>query len=215
MPKASARLADLAADAAHAEHAERLAGKFGALKLFAVPLARRHRGVGLRHLARQAQNHRERQLRRGNRVAARRVHHHHAALRGGFHVHVVHAHARAADDAQLRRGLDDLARHLGFGPHDHRRDVGDQRQQFGFGQPLRQHDHLKFRAAVAAGRCPLGEIGSQTSTFIGAHSLGKPHPLASNPQPLSQRIRILRLTRLRHKVRVRILELRRFYVRDD
>ena len=43
----------------------------------------------------------------------RGVHHHDAPLRGGVHVHVVHAHARAADDAQFRRRLDHLAGDFG------------------------------------------------------------------------------------------------------
>ena len=38
---------------------------------------------------------------------------------------------------KFRRGLDDFLGHLGFGTHDHRHDVRDERQQFRLGQPLR------------------------------------------------------------------------------
>ena len=62
-----------------------------------------NRSVRLRHRARQSQHQRDRVLRHADGVSARRIHHQHAALRGRFHVHVVHAHARAADHAQLRR----------------------------------------------------------------------------------------------------------------
>ena len=68
-----------------------------------------------------------------------------AVLRGGFDVHVVHADARAADDAQLLRGLDDLAGDFGFRTHDQRRRVGHDREQFRLRQPLRQHDDFEFR----------------------------------------------------------------------
>ena len=46
---------DFAADAAHAEDAECFAREFDALKLFPVPFARDHRGVGLRNFARKIQ----------------------------------------------------------------------------------------------------------------------------------------------------------------
>ena len=66
-------------------------------------------------------------------------------LRGGFDVHVVHAHAGAADHAQFRRGFDDFARDFGFGTDDQRDGVGDDGQQFRLRQPFGQHDDLKFR----------------------------------------------------------------------
>ena len=50
----------------------------------------------------------ERQLRRGNGVARRRVHHHHAAFGCGLDVDVVDANARAPNHPQLRRCNDDL-----------------------------------------------------------------------------------------------------------
>ena len=134
-----------ATDAAHAEHAEGFAGELDTLKLFPVPLARDHRGVGLRHFAREVEQHGEGQFRRGDRVAARRVHDDHTALRGGFHVNVVHAHAGAADDAQLGGGFENFLGHLGFGTHDHRDHVADDGEQFRFGKAFGQNQDLKFR----------------------------------------------------------------------
>ena len=53
-------------------------------------------------------------LRRGNRVSARRIHHDDPAFRRGIHIHVIHAHARAPNDFQLRGRLDDFRGGLGF-----------------------------------------------------------------------------------------------------
>ena len=119
--------------------------QFDAREKFAVPFAGDHRGVRLRHLAREREQHGKAQFGGGHGVAAGGVHHHRAMLRGGFDVHVVHAHAGAADHAQFRRGFDDFAGDLGFGTDDQRDGVGDDGQQFRLGQAFGQHDHLKFR----------------------------------------------------------------------
>ena len=136
---------DFGADAAHAEHAEGLAHEFNALEKFAVPFAGDHRSVRLRHLAREREQHGEAQFGGGHGIPARSVHHHRAVLRGSFDVHIVHAHAGAADHAQRLRRLDDFLGHLGFRADDERDGVRHERQQFGFSQPFGQHDDLKFR----------------------------------------------------------------------
>ena len=142
---------DLAADAAHAEDAEGLAHQLDALELLAIPFAGRHRGVGLGHLARQAQNQGEGKLGGRDGVAAGRIHDHHAALSGGLDIHVVHSHAGAADDPQLGRGLDDAARHLGLGAHHHGHDVLDHREQLRLGKPLGQHHDLELGPLLQQG----------------------------------------------------------------
>jgi hypothetical protein len=102
-------LGDFGADAAQPDDAERLAEKLAAGEMLAIPLSGPHRGRGLRHGTGAAEDVRERQLRRGNRVAGRGVHHDDPALGGRFDVDVVHAHARATDHLQQwRRG-----KHLG------------------------------------------------------------------------------------------------------
>ena len=50
------------------------------------------------------QHEREGVLSHGNRVAARSIHHQDARGGGGGQIDVIDAHARAADDAQIRRG---------------------------------------------------------------------------------------------------------------
>jgi hypothetical protein len=66
-------------------------------------------------------------------------------LRGGVDIDVIDTHTSATDHAEFRRGLDDLFRHLGLGTHDHRHDIGDERQKLGFGELLRKHGDLEFR----------------------------------------------------------------------
>ena len=123
---------DLAADAAHADDAERLAAKLRALERFAVPLARDHRGVRLRNFARERKQQREGVLRRRDRVAAGRVHHHDAALRGRLDIDVVDADAGAADDLQPRRRGQRLGRHLRRAADDQRVEVADAGDQLVF-----------------------------------------------------------------------------------
>ena len=148
--------ADLGADAARAENAERFAANFGALKKFAVPFAGGHRGVGGGDFAGQRAEHEEGQLGGGEGVAAGRVHHDDPALRGRLDIDVVHAHAGAADDFELTRGLEHLLGDLGFRAHHDGIDLGDDGQQVGLGEAFFQHGDLKFRALPeqfnAAGR---------------------------------------------------------------
>ena len=105
------------ADAAEAEHAERLLVQLDTAELRALPRAAGERAVRLRHLARQREQQRERVLGRRDHVRLRRVRHDHAALRGRVHVHVVHPHPGAPDrleplgsveqvGVELRRGAD-------------------------------------------------------------------------------------------------------------
>ena len=67
----------------------------------------------------------EGQLGDGDGVGAGRVHHDDAAVRGGVGVDVVDADAGAADDAQLRRGLQQLGVDLHGGADDERVGVGE------------------------------------------------------------------------------------------
>ena len=87
-----------AADTAHAKNTEGLAVKLDSLEALAVPFARLHGGVRLGDFARQRHEHRKRQLSGGDGVAAGRVHHHDAALRGGFYIDIVHANAGPTND---------------------------------------------------------------------------------------------------------------------
>jgi hypothetical protein len=69
---------DDAADIARADQAQRLAGDFDAHEVILRPFARLRLGVGFGDLAREREHQRNGVFRRGDRVAERRVHHHHA-----------------------------------------------------------------------------------------------------------------------------------------
>ena len=95
---------DLKADAAQSQHPQFLAAQFHSLQGFLLPLARMHGGVRFGKLPRQGEHHAQRELGDGNGVGSRRIHHHDAAARGRIGIDVIHAHARAANHAQLWRG---------------------------------------------------------------------------------------------------------------
>ena len=99
---------DELADAAEAEHAERLALDLGAAELAALPLAAGEAGVRLRDVAGEREHQRDRVLGGGDRVGLRRVGDDDPALGGGGDVDVVHAHAGAADDPQVVGAVDHL-----------------------------------------------------------------------------------------------------------
>ena len=103
------------ADLAQAHHAQLFLVKLVTHIGFAVPAAGHGAGVGVGHMARKCQHQGQGVLGRCDRVALGRIHHDHAALRGGRHIDVVHPNAGAANDAQLGGGLDDLGGHLGAG----------------------------------------------------------------------------------------------------
>src|SRR5690606_20316175 len=86
-------------------------------------------GVGFRDLAGQREDHGDRVLGRGDRIAEGRVHDDDAAPRGGRDVDIVDADAGATDHLQLLRRLDELFGDLGGGTDGEAVIVGDLRQQ--------------------------------------------------------------------------------------
>jgi hypothetical protein len=140
---------DRHADAAEADDTERLAGQLGARELAAVPAAGVQRFVRLRDIARERQDQRQRVLGGAQRVAARCVHHHDAAPRGGRHVDVVDADAGADDGAQPARPVQHLGGQLRAASHD---DPVRLRQRGGkrAGVEPRRRDHLGPRVAQDA-----------------------------------------------------------------
>ena len=105
----------MGADLAQAHHAQLFLVELVAHIGLAVPAAGHGAGVGVGHVARQRQHQGQGVLGRGDRVALGRIHHDHAPLGGGRHIHVVDTNAGAANDAQLGGGLDDVGGHLGAG----------------------------------------------------------------------------------------------------
>ena len=101
------------ADVACADQAQHLAGDLHAHEAVLFPLAGLGRGIRRGQLARQRQHQRDRVLRRGDRVAERRVHHDHAGRRGGGNIDIVDADAGATDDFEVLGRLDDVGGDLG------------------------------------------------------------------------------------------------------
>ena len=118
--------AQLAADAAHADDAERLVIQLDALQFLPAPFAVAHHGIGLRKFPSGAEEKGEGVLRSGYGVAAGRVHHNDAAPGGGLNVHVVHADTCSPDDAEFCSGLEDGGGDFGFAPHHEAAEVGNE-----------------------------------------------------------------------------------------
>ena len=148
-------LGDFAADAAHAEHAERLARQFGALETACGPICRRPSRRGPAAPCAPGSGSWRRTVRRWK-----------WCCRPGVFITTT-PRCVAASTSTLSTPTParpttrncgaasmTLARHLGFGPDHHRHDVFDDGQQFRFGQPFGQHDDLELRAAVAAAQFP-------------------------------------------------------------
>ena len=127
------QLGKMAPDLSHPDNAESLVVEFHAHEFLFFPLAGLHRGGGLRNLAGEGKDHREGVLGRGHGVAARRVHHHDAALGGRRSVHVVQAGPCPSDDPELVGGGDDLGRHFRPAPNDQPFVVLDLTEQFVLG----------------------------------------------------------------------------------
>ena len=96
-------LGDELADAAEADHAERLAVELGALELGAVPAPVDQRAVGLGDVAAEREGQRQRVLGGGDRVRLGRVGDDDPAAGRGRDVDVVDAGAGAADHLQAAR----------------------------------------------------------------------------------------------------------------
>ena len=110
--KGEGALCNAAADASHADDAERLAAQLDTDIRLAVPLPPLHGLIRRRDIARHREHHRHRVLRRRNRIAARRVDDDNAAFGRRLHIDVVNADTRPADDLQIFRARDHVRRHL-------------------------------------------------------------------------------------------------------
>ena len=100
MPRPLCTACDLLADAAEAEHAERLAGELDAAVGLALPAALLERGVRLRNVARERDEQPDRVLGRRDDRRLGRVRNDDAAPGRRLDVDVVDADARAADHLQ-------------------------------------------------------------------------------------------------------------------
>src|SRR5438876_11581398 len=111
-------LGHLRTNVAETDDAKGLAPNFGADELCPRPLAALHRGVRLGYPTGEGEEQRDRVLRGGNDVSARRVDDLHALASGGPDIDLVHAGARAAANADLAARLGVLRGHPGLAPSD-------------------------------------------------------------------------------------------------
>src|SRR5439155_376182 len=110
---------------AEPDDAERLVADLGADPALARPLARLHRGIRLRDVAGEREQHRDRVLGGRDVAPAGGVHDDDAALGGGVDVDVVDADAGPADHAQHVGTGEVLGRHLGAAAHDESVEAAD------------------------------------------------------------------------------------------
>ena len=116
---------DLDADASKTDDAEGFAAQFGALQRLLLPLAGVHGCVGAGDAACHGDHESERELRDGDGVCTRGVHDDDAAMGGGRRVNVVDTHARAADDTEPGRMLQQGGRNLHGAAHHERIGIGE------------------------------------------------------------------------------------------
>ena len=123
-------LCNAAADASHADDAERLAAQLHADERLAIPRPRVHRRIRRRNLACEREHHRHRVFRRSDCIAARRVDDNDPALRRRLYVDVVHADTCASDDLEFIRTCNHIRRYLRRGAHHERIVVADDLHEF-------------------------------------------------------------------------------------
>src|SRR5690606_20081775 len=131
------------------DQAERLAAHLDAHEAVLLPLALLGGHVRFRQLAGEREHQRDRVLGGGDRIAERRVHHHHALGAGGGDVDVVDPDSGAADYREARRGVEDVLGDLGGRADRQAVVVADDRLQL-FGGLA--GDLVHFAAALAEDR---------------------------------------------------------------
>ena len=136
---------DMGADLAQTHHAKCLLIKLVADVFLAVPLADPHARMGLGHVPRQGQHHRQGMLGSRDGVALRGIHHQHPALGGSRHIDVVHTDPGAADDLELGCSRDHLGGHLRAGTDHQSVVITDHADQF-LGGETRTLVHLSHLA---------------------------------------------------------------------
>ena len=115
----------LRADAAHAENAEGFVVELDALVFFAVPASGFHAGIGLRDVASDTDKEGKGMLGGGDGIATGSVHDDDTTARCGIHIDIVHAHTGAADDLQVRSGLQNSGGDFGLAADDESREFRD------------------------------------------------------------------------------------------
>ena len=118
-------LRDFAAYPAEADDEQLFAAELAAREFVPVPFSGVERGAGLRDHADDGEHVRHRQLRRRERVSARRVDDYYPAAARGWQVDVVYADSRAAYDLEPVSGLDFFLVHRRAAARQYRVDAGE------------------------------------------------------------------------------------------
>jgi hypothetical protein len=118
----------------------------------------------------QRHQHGNRMLRRGDGIAKGRVHDHNARSRGGGNIHVINADARAADDFQVLRALQDIGGDFGGRADRQTVVIVDDLGQF-FGLQVGAHGDLHAAAGEDLFRLRAHFIADQD--FGGLDGLGR------------------------------------------
>ncbi len=142
-PQAQRAAGDDAADIARADQAQRFAGHFDAHEVVLGPFARLRADIGGGDLPRQREHHRDGVFGRGDRIAERRVHHHHALAAGVGDIDIVDADTGAANDLEIGRRIEDFGRDLGRAADGEAIVLADHRLEF-IGR------HARFHVDIAA-----------------------------------------------------------------
>src|SRR5207249_11401548 len=121
----------LAADPPDPDKAEGFPAELAADELRARPLAGANAAIRVDEAPEESEREREGVLGRGDDVAEGSVHDVDAARGRRRHVDVVYADARATNDDEALRGVEDGRGHLGLAPHDQRVDIRDARRELG------------------------------------------------------------------------------------
>ena len=145
-------------DIAAADDAQRLAGDLGPHEARLFPFAGLGRFVRRRNLPCQREDHADGVLRRGDRVAEGRIHHHHAARRGGRNIDIVDPDAGPPDNLEIWRGRQNIRRHLGGGADGEAVIIADDGGEFLGGEARL---HIDLDAALAE---DVGSAGAELVT---------------------------------------------------
>ena len=95
------------------------------------------------------------------------------ARRGGFHVHVVHADARAADDLERLGGFEHALVDLRFRAHDQRGAIGDDFQELVFLEAGLE-DHVERAVALEVFDAARRDgVGDQHFGFVHGNEVGQ------------------------------------------
>jgi hypothetical protein len=161
---------DDAADIARANQAQRLARHFDAHEVVLGPFARLRADIGGGDLPCQCEHHRNGVFGRGDRIAERRVHHHHTLAAGVGDIDIVDADARTADHLEVFGSVEDFGRDLGRAADGKAIVLADHRLEF-VGRHARLHVDVATALFENAGGVRVHLVRNKDFGFVHDFSL--------------------------------------------